>query len=133
MKLHHIAIVVSSIEEKLLWYQKIYDAVSIGERYFIDENQKVKVQFIQSNNLKIELLEPTGEDSPIRSHLEKHGSGSLYHIAYEVDDLDETAIEIRKKKGIVISRSTNGWNGMQVMFAMFFNKNEAQLVEYIKQ
>ena len=28
-------------------------------------------------------------------------------------------------------KSKDGWNGMDVMFAMFINENEKQLIEYV--
>jgi hypothetical protein len=38
---------------------------------------------------------------------------------------------IKKNGGIVVSKSNNGWNGMDVMFAIY-NKNHTQLIEYVK-
>ena len=57
--------------------------------------------------------------------------GSIYHVAYEVDNLDKTELEIRKKGGLITSRSRNGWNGMEVMFAIFMDGDEQQLIEYV--
>ena len=119
-KFHHIAIIVNSIENKLSWYCEVYNAVPIGTKIFIDNDQKVKVQFINcDNNFKIELLEPLNETSPVKSYLKKYGSGSLYHMAYEVNNLDETEIAIKEKGGLVISRSRNGWNRINTSFYKF--------------
>ena len=132
MKLHHIAIVINSIEKQLSWYCEVYSAVPIGGKIFIDNNQKVKVQFIKSGDgIRIELLEPLNRNSPVKSHLDKYGSGSIYHVAYEVDNLDKSELEIRKKRGLITSRSRNGWNGMEVMFAIFMDGDEQQLIEYV--
>jgi len=38
-------------------------------------------------NTKIELLEPLGEGSPVRSFLERNPAGGMHHICYEVDDI----------------------------------------------
>ena len=97
-----------------------------------DNNQLVKVQFIQSADIKIELLEPMSSKSPISNFIDYHGSGSLYHIAYEVNNLDLVEKEIIRKKGKIVSRSKNAWNGMEVMFAVFIEKNVHQLVEFVK-
>lgn len=130
-KFHHIAIVLDSISEKAEWYCKIYSACPIGDVY-IDNRQKVKVLFIRSSDMMIELLEPLGSDSPVRSFLNKHGGGRLYHIAFEVNDLDQIANEVKRKGGLIISRTKEGWGGMEVMFVIyFFNKGEEQIVEYI--
>ena len=38
-------------------------------------------------NTKIELLEPFGENSPIKAFLEKNPSGGMHHVCYEVADI----------------------------------------------
>lgn len=99
---------------------------------FLDKSQDVKVQFIENSNLLIEILEPLSEKSPIKSFLENNGSGALYHMAFEVDDLEQMAIEVRNNGGLIVSKSKDNWNGMEVMFAYYVNRdNQEQLVEYV--
>ena len=43
---------------------------------------------------RIELLEPTSDDSPISKFLEKRGGG-IHHIAVEVDDIRATLAGIK--------------------------------------
>lgn len=132
MKIHHIAIVVNSIDKTIDWYSDIYNAKKI-DSIFVYEKQGVKIQFLEINNTKIELLEPLNDKSPISSFLREKGSGNIYHIAFEVKDLDKTKNEVRNQGGIVISRTKNGWNGMEVMFAVFIKNKEKQIVEYVKK
>ena len=47
---------------------------------------------------RIELLEPTSEDSPISKFLEKRGGG-IHHIAVEVEDI-EASLEKLKSEGV---------------------------------
>ena len=63
-KFHHIAIVVKDLEDKIPFFCDVYNADLLGPIYF-DKNQLVKVQFIQSSDIKIELLEPMNSKSPI--------------------------------------------------------------------
>ena len=79
----------------------------------------------------IELLEPLNNKSPISTFLNSYGSGGLYHIAIEVEDLELKEKDIREKGGIVISKSEKGWNNMNVMFAMYFDGDLKHLVEYV--
>ncbi len=130
--LHHIAIVVESIEKSLEWFCRVYNGEPLYGVYN-DENQLVKAQFIQTPFQKIELLEPMNEKSPIRKFLNKHGSGSIYHLAFEIEDFETQEALVKQKGGIIVSKSSDAWNGMTVMFAMFFHNNESQLVEYVKQ
>ena len=96
-KFHHIAIAVKDLEDKVPFFCDVYNAKTLGDIYY-DKNQLVKVQFIQSEDIKIELLEPMNNKSPISNFIDYHGSGSLYHIAYEVNNLDLIEKEIIQKK-----------------------------------
>ena len=51
-KFHHIAIVVNDLENKIPFYYNAYNATLLGS-IFLDSNQLVKVQFIQSLDIKI--------------------------------------------------------------------------------
>ena len=84
---HHIGIAVSSIIETELKVQPITDLI-----------QKVKIAFAELDDCRIELLEPTGADSPIDKSVKK--GTKLLHICFEVDDL-ESAMESAKKNGFM--------------------------------
>ena len=49
--------------------------------------EKVRVAMLPLGETRIELLEPTADDSPIARFIEKRGEG-LHHIAIEVRELD---------------------------------------------
>ena len=55
----------------------------------------VTVVFIELPNTKIELLAPLGQDSPIAGFLEKHPSGGLHHLCYEVADILQARDKLR--------------------------------------
>jgi catechol 2,3-dioxygenase-like lactoylglutathione lyase family enzyme len=60
----------------------------------IDEVQGVRCQFMKmGDGGLLELLEPYGDKSPIQRHLQK--GGGLYHLCFEVDDLDLTLQRLR--------------------------------------
>jgi len=73
-KLHHIGLVVSSIDN------------IINIQTHIDKIQDVKVAFLSLNGVPIELIEPTSGDSPVTKSLAK--GNILVHICYEVNDID---------------------------------------------
>jgi methylmalonyl-CoA/ethylmalonyl-CoA epimerase len=78
--------------------------------------QKVKVAMLQVGESKIELLEPTGPDSPIAKFLEKNGPG-IHHVAYEVEDI-EAAIAHMKEQGarMIDEQPRNGAHGTRIAF-----------------
>lgn len=82
---HHVGLAVNSID-------KAYE----GLEKFEDNRQKVTVSFIDLNNLIIELIEPLGDESPVKHILEKNQK--LYHACYAVPDI-EHAIKISRENG----------------------------------
>ncbi len=93
-KINHIGIAVKSLETSIPFYRDQLGMTFEGTEEVAD--QKVKVAFLQIGESRIELLEPTAEDSPIAKFLEKKGEG-IHHMAYEVDDVIATLMELKKK------------------------------------
>ena len=84
-KLNHIGIAVKSIDDSLEVYKKLgLELESIEEV----ASQKVKVAFIPIGEVRIELLEPTSDDSPIAKFIAKRGEG-IHHLAFGTDDVIE--------------------------------------------
>ena len=85
MKIDHIAIAVNNVEESAKVYQK---ALGIDEIEFETvESEGVKVAIISMENGRIELMQPTKDDSPIKKFLDKKGPG-LHHVALETDNIE---------------------------------------------
>ena len=81
----HIGIAVNSVEEKLHFYRDVLDLNEVEVEEVAD--QKVRVAVIMTPEGRIELLEPTAEDSTIAKFIEKKGEG-MHHLALSVDDID---------------------------------------------
>jgi methylmalonyl-CoA/ethylmalonyl-CoA epimerase len=78
--------------------------------------QKVKVAFFQVGESKIELLEPTSEESPIAKFLEKNGTG-IHHIAYEVEDIEAAIAKLEMDGARMIDKAPrNGAHGARIAF-----------------
>ena len=85
-KISHIGIAVASIEEATPFYRDVLGMEFEGTE--VVSEQKVKVAFFAVGESRIELLEPTADDSPVAKFLEKNGPG-VHHVAYEVSDLEQ--------------------------------------------
>ncbi len=81
----HIGIAVNSVEEKLHFYRDVLDLNEVEVEEVAD--QKVRVAVIMTPQGRIELLEPTSEDSTIAKFIEKKGEG-MHHLALSVEDID---------------------------------------------
>lgn len=95
-KINHIGVAVKSIEAAAPFYRDVLGMVFEGTEVVAE--QKVKVAFFSVGESRVELLEPTADDSPVAKFLEKNGEGT-HHVAYEVDDLVAT-LEKLKAAGV---------------------------------
>ena len=81
--LDHVGIAVPSIAEAARVYQALGFELA-GEEEVAD--QGVKVGFLPAGGTRLELLEPTGPESPIARHLDRRGPG-LHHLCFSVPDI----------------------------------------------
>ena len=95
-KVNHIAIAVPNIKEAALKWQQALD-IKKSDIIVLKEHG-VKVVFIEFSNLKIELLEPLNNESPISKFLEKNPKGGMHHICFEVDKISDTINTLKDKK-----------------------------------
>ena len=84
-RLNHIAIVVPELSAASAVYRQVLGA-RVSEPSPLPA-YGVTVVFVELPNTKIELLEPLGEDSPVRSFLERNPAGGMHHLCYEVGDI----------------------------------------------
>jgi methylmalonyl-CoA/ethylmalonyl-CoA epimerase len=84
-RLNHVAIVVPDLAAASAIYRQILGAV-VSEPQALPEHG-VTVIFVELANTRIELLEPLGDTSPVRSFLERNPAGGMHHLCYEVEDV----------------------------------------------
>lgn len=84
-RLNHVAIAVPDLARGTEIYRTMLGAkVSTPQA---EPAHGVTVVFVELPNTKIELLEPLGDNSPIKGFLEKNPSGGIHHVCYEVADI----------------------------------------------
>jgi methylmalonyl-CoA/ethylmalonyl-CoA epimerase len=96
MKIDHLGIATKGIDEALKFWEDALGLQNIHTE--VVEAQKVKIAMLPLGESRIELLEPTSDDSPISKFLDKRGGG-IHHIAVEVPDI-ETALAKLKAQGM---------------------------------
>jgi methylmalonyl-CoA epimerase len=113
-RLNHVGIAVRSLEEALAPYRDGL-GLQVAE---IEEvaSEQVKVAFLPVGDTRIELLEPTGDDSAIARFLSRRGEG-IHHLCVEVDDI-EAALERLRRAGVPLVDETPrpGAGGCRVAF-----------------
>lgn len=103
-RLHHVGFVVSSIQTAAEGFTASLSAQWDGTIVH-DPLQRANVAFLRTPGAAdalIELVEPAGEDSPVRRFLEK--SGGLHHLCYEVEDLEASLAKMRLEHAVVVKR-----------------------------
>ena len=90
-KLHHIAILCSSYEKAIAFYG---DALGFKTVYEVErEDKEDKIVMLEGKDVRLELfIKPSAPPRP--SYPEAQG---LRHIAFSVDDVEETVKELLKK------------------------------------
>jgi methylmalonyl-CoA/ethylmalonyl-CoA epimerase len=97
-KVDHIGIAVRSLGLTLPFYTEVLNLPLLGIEEV--ESQKVRVAFLKAGETKLELLEPTTEESTIAKFIEKRGEG-IHHVALGVDCI-EARIQEMNEKGITM-------------------------------
>ena len=93
MKINHLGIATKSIDDALSFWNTL--GLDNVHTETVDD-QKVRVAMLPIGESRIELLEPTSDDSPISKFLEKRGGG-IHHIAVEVEDIAAVLEKLRSK------------------------------------
>lgn len=84
-KIDHIGIAVNSLPEAVPLWTALLGENPAGEEEVPAEG--VRVAFFGRGPGRIELLEPTRDDSPIARHLARRGPG-VHHVCLAVEDLE---------------------------------------------
>ncbi len=92
MKIDHLGIATKSIEEALKFWQDSLGLENIHTEVIAE--QKVRVAMLPIGESRVELLEPTSDDSPISKFLEKRGGG-IHHIAIEVENIEASLAKLK--------------------------------------
>jgi methylmalonyl-CoA/ethylmalonyl-CoA epimerase len=114
MKIDHIGIATNGIDDAARFYLE-----SLGLQIeHVEEvaSQKVRVAMLPLGESRVELLEPTSDDSPISRFLAKRGPG-IHHVAVRVEDIRASLAELKEKGARLIDEEPRtGAGGCLVAF-----------------
>jgi len=113
MRVDHVAIAVNSVAEALKNYEKILkiDKVDIEDV----PTERVKVAILKLQDTRIELMEPTADDSPIKKFLKDRGEG-MHHIAITADDIENDVERAIANGTRMIGNIRTGSYGRKITF-----------------
>jgi methylmalonyl-CoA/ethylmalonyl-CoA epimerase len=114
MKIDHIGIATRGIEEALGFWR---DALGLEVKHTETvEGQGVRVAMLPAGEPRVELLEPTGPDTPVARFLEKRGPG-IHHVAVRVADIRAALARLKAQGARLIDEEPRaGAGGCLVAF-----------------
>ena len=98
--LSHVSIVVPSLDAAARRLSETY-GLAIGE-IKVNEQQGVRMAYVDLGNAKIELMEPSRADSPVAKFLERNPRGGIHHFCVGVDNVDATRAELTARGAQVL-------------------------------
>jgi methylmalonyl-CoA/ethylmalonyl-CoA epimerase len=112
--IHHLGLAVADLDEAVQTYAALLGA-RLEHRATVVE-QGVEAASLLVGDSRVELLAPTGPDTPVGKFLAKRGPG-MHHVAYEVDDIGVALSELAAAGVELIDESPRvGLFGLQVAF-----------------
>jgi methylmalonyl-CoA/ethylmalonyl-CoA epimerase len=103
--IHHVAIVVRSIDESLPRYRRLFGLESEADP-IVFEAQRVRLCFLPTGPepaARIELIEPTDAESGVARFLGERGEG-LHHVCLATDDLPSALGRLAAHEAELIDR-----------------------------
>ena len=112
--LHHVAVAVADLDEAISVYTRLYGArVELREQV---PEQGVEAAYLRVGSDRVELLAPTGEDTPVGRFLARRGPG-MHHLAFAVASVAETLDGLAAAGASLIdTEPRRGVGGHQVAF-----------------
>jgi len=111
---HHVGFAVTDLDEAVETYGLLFGA-TLEHRDAVAE-QGVEAASVLVGASRIELLVPTGDDTPVGRFLAKRGPG-MHHVAYEVDDVRSALAGLQHAGAELIDQvPRRGLFGLEVAF-----------------
>jgi methylmalonyl-CoA/ethylmalonyl-CoA epimerase len=111
---HHVGVAVTDLDEAVSAYERLFGA-RLEHRDAVSD-QGVEAASMLVGDGRIELLSPTGADTPVGRFLEKRGPG-MHHVAYEVEDVSVELARLADAGAQLIDETPRqGLFGLEVAF-----------------
>lgn len=93
-RISHLGYAVENLEAAASFYRDNFGVEIRGPEPV--EEQGIVAAMFGVGDSSVELLQPTGPNSPVGKFLTKRGEG-FHHVAFEVEDLDSALAELKEK------------------------------------
>ena len=112
--IHHLGVAVADLDEAVETWERLFGA-SVEHRDSL-ESQGVDAVSLRVGESRIELLMPTGEDTPVGRFLARRGPG-MHHVALATDDINGALRDLDAAGAQLIDQMPRrGLYGLEVAF-----------------
>jgi methylmalonyl-CoA epimerase len=112
--IHHLGVAVADLDEAVSTYRRLFGAELEHRAELADQGVEAAAVLVGAS--RVELLCPTGPDTPVGRFLAKRGPG-MHHVAYEVDDVRAELDRLAQEGAELIDAEPRlGLYGLQVAF-----------------
>jgi len=123
----HVALTVKSLEESIRFYVNML-GFEVVQRFEYKE-RGLTIQFLSIGEVQLELFGYAKEVAPQER---KPLQAGIVHMALEVDNLDETYVELQKKGMKFEGEPRTAMMGQRILFLSDPDGNRIELVEWRK-
>lgn len=89
-----------------------------------------RIVFLDLGGTRLELIEPWGDDSPVATRVKK--SPGLYHLCFEVDDLEETLAHLEATEEATVVKPPQPAPAIENRRVAFVVTTGNDLVEFVE-
>lgn len=125
-KIDHVGIAVPSLEQAVPLYSALLGDQPTDREEVPDEH--VRVALFGRGGGRVELLEPTRQDSPVSRFLERHGGG-IHHVCLRVPDVKEALERAREQGAEVLPPGVREGAGGRAVAFLHPNSTGGVLIE----
>ena len=114
LRVHHIGIAVRDLEEALRFFSEVL-GLEVEDTVIV-EDQGMKAAWLSLGDVKLEVMEPLGPDTPVGRFLDRRGEG-VHHISVLVDDIGEVSERLREAGvRLVYEEARKAYDGSLINF-----------------
>ena len=112
--IHHLGVAVTDLDEAIATYEQLFHAC-------LEHREPLREQGVEAASMligdgRVELVTPTGDDTPVARFLARRGPG-MHHIALSTDDLRAALDELESRGAQLIDHvPRQGLFGLEVAF-----------------
>jgi len=111
--LDHIGVAVRDLDRAIETYKKIL-GLDVSHREILPE-RNIEIAFFEFGGVRLEILSPTSERSPVHGFIEKRGEG-LHHLAFRTDDVEKAERALKEMSIGLAQGPADGAHGTRVLF-----------------